>query len=118
MPGSPTVPESWDTPIQTGNEPGTAVNQDQTDTLTAFEDHGGPVAASGGPFHIGQVVICISPTTSTQTKKGVPGTWVAKNGYTGDKCTTAWMSVAPWGSGTENSNGTYISVPDYALYNL
>ena len=94
--------------------PGVPVNQDQTDSLDGFEDHGGPVQAEGGPFHIGQVVICISPSTST--KKGVPGAWVAKNGYTGTNCTTDWFkNHAVWGSGTESSNGTYISVPDYSL---
>jgi hypothetical protein len=91
------------------------VDQDQTDTLLAHEDEGGPVQAEGGPFHIGQVVICISPSTST--KKGVPGAWRQQNGYTGDKCTTDWfVNHAVWGSGTESSNGTYISVPDYDLY--
>jgi hypothetical protein len=113
-----TVDPTWDDPALVGNEPGVAVNQDQTDTLTAFEDHGGPVQASGGPFHIGQVVVCISP--STTTKKGVPGAWVAKNGYDGGDmvgpaagCNTPYFKIAPWGAGTNTSNGTYISVPDY-----
>ena len=64
-----------------------------------------------GNWYVGQVVICISPTLSTQVKKGVPGTWKQQNGYTGDKCTTAWFNVAPWGGGSQDSNGTYISVP-------
>jgi len=44
-------------------EAGTPINQDQTDTLSGHEYHGGPVQAQGGPFHLGQVVICISPST-------------------------------------------------------
>ncbi len=68
-----------------------------------------------GEYHVGQTVICISP--SGPTKKGVPGAWRQQNGYTGNKCTTDWfVNHAVWGSGTEGSNGTYISVPDYALY--
>jgi hypothetical protein len=107
------VPESWDAAALVGNEPGVTVNQEQTDTLDAFEDHGGAVQAQGGPFHLGQTVICISP--STTVKKGVPGAWVAKNGYTGDKCTTDWFKAAQWGAGSESSNGTYISVPNYSF---
>lgn len=106
------TPEYWDTPINIALVPQTAVNQDQTDTLTAFEDHGGPVQVTG-EYHVGQVVVCISP--STTTRKGNPGEWRQQNGYTGDKCTTAWFNAADWGSGTESSNGTYISVPDYSL---
>jgi len=109
------IPESWDPPVLIATEDGGYVDQDQTDSLLAHEDHGGPVQANGGPYHIGQVVICISPSTST--KKGVPGAWRQQNGYTGDKCTTDWfVNHAVWGSGTESSNGTYISVPDYNLY--
>lgn len=96
------------------DEAGTPIDEVQTDSLDAFEDHGGPVQANGGPFHIGQVVICISP--STTVKKGVPGAWRQQNGYTGAKCTTDWFkNHAVWGSGTEGSNGTYISVPDYSI---
>jgi hypothetical protein len=93
------------------DESGTPINQDQTDTLIGHEYHGGPVQAQGGPFHLGQVAICISP--STTTKKGVPGVWKNQNGYTGTNCSTAYFNSAPWGAGTESSNGTYISVPDY-----
>jgi hypothetical protein len=94
------------------DEPGTPISQEQLDTLSGHEYHGGPVQAQGGPFHIGQVVICISP--STGTKKGVPGTWKGQNGYDGAKCTTDWFqNHATWGAGTESSNGTYISVPNY-----
>lgn len=106
------IPEFYDAPVLVGTEAGTAVNQDQTDSLYAFEDHGGPVQADGGPFHIGQTVICISP------KKPTPGgTWQTHNGYTGVNCTTDWfVNHAVWGSGTESSNGTYTSVPDYSFY--
>jgi hypothetical protein len=100
------------------DEAGTPINQSQTDTLTGHENHGGPVQAPGGIFHIGQVVICISPSTST--KKGVPGAWRAQNGYDGGSstgpaagCNTPYFKIAPWGAGTDSSNGTYISVPDY-----
>lgn len=105
-------------------EAGTPISQDQTDNLSGHEYHGGPVQAMGGDYDIGQVVVCISP--STTTKKGVPGAWVAKNGYdggsfTGDGttppaagCNTPYFKVAPWGAGTDSSSGTYISVPDYS----
>ena len=92
------------------DEPGTPIEETQTDTLLAHEDAGEGFDI-GETVLIGQAVICISPTTSTQTKKGVPGTWTPKNGYSGEKCTTAWFNVAPWGHGSQDSNGTYISVP-------
>lgn len=112
-------PEYWDAFVPVGTFPQTAINQDQTDTLSGHENHGGPVQAAGGPFHIGQVVICISPSTGGQ--KGVPGVWRQQNGYTGNKCNTDWFQSkgiylgagAVWGAGTESSNGTYISVPNY-----
>ena len=107
-PGTDPVPESWDPPVLAGLEAGTPVNQDQTDSLYAFEDVGGPVTENGD-FFVGKVVICISP--STTAKKGVPGAWQNHNGYTGTKCTTAHFNVAPWGGGSQTSNGTYISVP-------
>lgn len=92
------------------DEAGTPIEEVQTDNLLAHEDAGEGFDTEE-TLLIGQAVICISPTTSTQTKKGVPGTWVAKNGYIGGKCTTAWFNVAPWGAGSQDSNGTYISVP-------
>jgi len=97
-----------DEPVQVGNEAGVAVNQEQTDTLTAHEDAGEGYDVSETVL-IGQAVICISP--SGPAKKGVPGVWKQQNGYTGNKCTTAWFNVAPWGHGSQDSNGTYISVP-------
>ena len=77
----------------------------------------------GSDHDLGQTVVCISP--STITKKGVPGAWVNKNGYDGGSftgtgsppapgCNTPYFKVAPWGNGSQTSNGTYISVPDYS----
>ena len=63
---------------------------------------------SQGMF-VGKVVVCISP--SKTVKGGVPGAWQNHNGYTGTKCNTAYFNVAPWGGGSQDSNGTYISVP-------
>jgi hypothetical protein len=98
-----TVPESWDTPVLVTNVAQTAINQDQTDSLAGHEANGGRVDVTGD-FFIGQVVICISP-------KKLPGVWTKQNGYTGGNCTTAWFNTAPWGGGSQTSNGTYISVP-------
>ena len=97
-----------DDPVLFGNEAGGSINQEQTDTLIAHEDAGEGFDI-GETVLIGQAVICISP--SKNGPKGVPGTWTKQNGYTGDKCTTAWFNVAPWGAGSQDSNGTYISVP-------
>lgn len=80
--------------------------------VAGHEANGGPwseEAAPGTLWNAGQVVICISP--STTLKKGVPGVWRNQNGYLGTKCTTAWYNVAPWGAGTDSANGTLISVP-------
>ncbi|MEY4270960.1 MAG: hypothetical protein RLZZ58_2176, partial [Pseudomonadota bacterium] len=85
---------------------GTAIELAQTDTLDGFEANGGPVTLSGDLF-VGNPVICISP-------KRLPGIWTKQNGYTGDKCTTAWFtnpSIA-WNAST-TSQGTYISVPAF-----
>ena len=108
---------TWDDPALFGNEPGIAVTQDQTDTLDGIEDSGGPVQVTGDYF-VGDTVICISPSTST--KKGVPGAWVAKNGYGGGSltgpaagCNTPYFKIAPTGHGTTTSQGTFTSVPDY-----
>jgi hypothetical protein len=99
------IPESWDPAVFQTNVPETAINQDQTDALAGHEANGGRVDVTGD-FFIGQVVICISP-------KRLPGVWTQQNGYTGNKCTTAWFNVAPWGGGSQTSQGTYISVPAY-----
>lgn len=117
-----TVPESWDPPVLQYTIAGTPVDQSQTDSLYAFEDHGGPVQVTG-EYKIGQAVICISP--STTLKKGVPGVWRPQNGYNGGNmleltpavagCNTKYFMVAPWGSGSTTSNGTYISVPNYSF---
>jgi len=107
-----TIPAYHDPAVQVASVGGTPVNQTQSDTLHAFEDHGGPVQVTG-EYYVGNTVICISP--STTSKKGVPGVWRTQNGYTGTKCTTDWFAVAPWGAGATTSQGTYKSVPDYTL---
>jgi hypothetical protein len=113
--------DTWDAATEIALLPQTALLQDQTDSLTAFEDHGGRVNVTG-EYKIGQVVVCISP--STGGTKGVPGAWRPQNGYSGGNmletlpatagCNTKWFSVAQWGSGSTTSNGTYISVPFYS----
>lgn len=70
------------------NEPGIAVSQTQTDNLNSFEDHGASVQLTGEKV-LGTVVVCISPSS---TGKKLPGEWKQQNGYTGDKCTTAWFN--------------------------
>jgi hypothetical protein len=97
-----------------GNEAGIAVNQDQNDTLDAFEDHGGRVDVTGEYF-VGKAVICISPGS-----KG--GAWRAQNGYSGGSfsgpaagCNTPYFKIAPTLSGTTTSQGTFTSVPNYNL---
>ncbi len=76
-----------------------------------------PLVLTGNWF-VGQVVICISPSTGGQ--KGVPGAWRTQNGYGGGSlvgpakgCNTPYFKIAPWGGGSQDSNGTYISVPGY-----
>lgn len=81
--------------------------ESQTDIVNEYGLDGTdntPWVQPGGPWFIGQVVICISP-------KKLPGTWTKQNGYTGVNCTTTWFNQAPWGGGSQTSNGTYISVP-------
>ena len=106
------VPASWDDAVTVGNEAGTAVNQDQTDNLDGFEDHGGIVQVTG-EYHVGQPVICISPGP-----KG--GSWRTQNGYSGGSmtgpaagCNTPYFKVAPTYHGSTTSNGTFTSVPNY-----
>lgn len=109
-----TDPAYNDEPVFVDNEAGVPVNQDQTDNLSAFEDHGGIVQVTGD-FHVGQPVICISPGS-----KG--GSWRTQNGYGGGSltgpaagCNTPYFKVAPTYHGTTTSNGTFTSVPDYNL---
>jgi hypothetical protein len=115
-PGQPAYddPAYNDEAVFVVNEAGTPINQDQTDNLSAFEDHGGPVQVTG-EYHVGQVVICISPGS-----KG--GSWRTQNGYGGGSltgpaagCNTPYFKVAPWWAGSTTSNGTWVSVPDYNL---
>jgi hypothetical protein len=107
-----TDPAYWDAPALVGNENGVAVNQDQSDNLNGFEDHGGIVQVTGA-YHVGQVVICISPGS-----KG--GSWRTQNGYGGGSltgpaagCNTPYFKIAPYYAGSQTSNGTFISVPHY-----
>ena len=110
--------EDWGPPTLFGNEPGVAVNQNQSDNLNAFEDHGGRVELTGEKA-LGQVVVCISPSS---TGKKLPGEWVKKNGYDGNKCSGAWFygttpySLANYaGTHTPNlnlGNGSGVTIPN------
>jgi len=68
--------------------PGGTFSQDQIDELSAHESMGAGFDTDE-TLLIGQVVVCISPSTAT---KKLPGAWRQQNGYTGDKCTTAWYN--------------------------
>jgi hypothetical protein len=86
------------------NEPQTAVNQDQTDSLLAHESFGEGYSTSE-TLILGQVVVCISPG-----KKG--GTWTTQNGYTGTKCNTTYFNTAPAGPQNNiNYAHNWVSVP-------
>jgi len=105
--------DSWDPPVLIETDAGIPVNQDETDNLSGFEPHGGPVQVTGDYF-VGQVVVCISPGS-----KG--GSWRAQNGYGGGSwtgpaagCNTPYFKIAPWGSGSTTSQGTFVSVPNYS----
>lgn len=80
--------------------------------VMGHEVNGGPFTLTGN-FLAAQVVICISP-------KKLPGIWTTQNGYSGEDlvgpaagCNTPYFKVAPYGGGSQTSNGTYISVPGY-----
>ena len=72
-------------------------------TNSGRELNGGPWTQAGSWF-VSKVVVCNSPLK-------LPGTWRPQNGYVGTKCTTTYFYSAPWGGGSQTSNGTYISVP-------
>lgn len=113
----PDIPAYNDSPVIVGNEPGSAISQDQTDNLDGFEPNGPRVNVTAEYF-VGKAVICISPTKN-------PGTWRVQNGYGGGSftntspatpgCNTNWFKVAPTNSGSTTSQGTFISVPQYNL---
>ena len=86
---------------------GVPVPQGQDDNLDGFEAHGGILNVSG-EMRLGHAVVCISPSKPTPG-----GTWRNQNGYPGSNCTTAYFKTAPWGSGSQTSQGTFISVPNY-----
>lgn len=112
-----TDPEYWDDPEFVASAHGTPVSQNQTDNLSGFEPNGPRVNVTAEYF-VGKAVICISPNKN-------PGTWRVQNGYGGGSmtssspavpgCNTAWFKVAPTNSGTTQSQGTFISVPDYNI---
>lgn len=82
------IPAYWDAPVPVGNVAGGSFDQTQTDPLDGHEDNGAGYFDAATVI-IGQVVVCISPTTGTAKK---PGAWTAKNGYTGTKCNSAWYN--------------------------
>ena len=88
--GTPAVDEDayFDDPAFVANVAGGSYNQVQTDNLSAHESFGSGFDTSE-TLLIGQVVVCISPS-KPGTK--LPGAWKNQNGYTGDKCTTAWYN--------------------------
>ena len=97
----------------------TAHTVDETNVAqgTGHEANGGPFTEIGN-WLAGKVVVCISP--SKVVKGGVPGGWLPHNGYNGGNlvgpaagCNTPYFKIAPWGGGSQTSNGTYISVPGY-----
>jgi hypothetical protein len=83
-------------------EAGDPIDETQTDTLLAHEDAGEGFDITE-TVSIGKVLVCISPTTSAQLKKGAPGTWVAMHGYSGEKCTTLWYNTGAT-AGVSNLN--------------
>lgn len=93
----------FDPAVSAGTVDGVPVNQDQIDSLSAHESFGSGFQISE-TVTLGQVVVCISPS-STGTK--LPGAWAMKNGYTGNRCSTAWYK------GT-----TPYSLSDYAGTNI
>jgi hypothetical protein len=80
-----------------------SISETNVANAMGHEVNGGPFTQMGNWF-VGKVVVCNSPTR-------LPGIWRAQNGYSGLKCTTAYFNIAPWGGGSQTSNGTYISVP-------
>lgn len=115
------VPEHWETDANPTPRPDlmTSHTEDETNVVsgTGHEANGGPFTEIGN-WLAGKVVVCISP--SKVVKGGVPGGWLPHNGYGGGSltgpaagCNTPYFKVAPWGGGSQTSNGTYISVPGY-----
>jgi hypothetical protein len=67
-------------------------------TLSGHENSGGPIPVDPNQIDLPdvQVVVCISPSTTT---KKLPGAWTAKNGYSGGSsvqgeagCNTGWYN--------------------------
>lgn len=82
------IPEYWDPDVLITTVTGLYVDQTQDDTLKAHESAGEGYDTTDDIQR--QVVVCISPSS---TGKKLPGDWVKKNGYTGDKCTRAWYDT-------------------------
>ena len=77
------------------DEIGSPIVETQTDSLLAHEDAGEGFDTEE-TLAIGQVVVCISPSS---TGKKLPGAWTAKNGYDGGSsvqgeagCNTGWYN--------------------------
>jgi len=84
-----TIDAYFENPVVVASDvPGGTFSQDQIDELSAHESMGAGFDTDE-TLLIGQVVVCISPSTAT---KKLPGAWRQQNGYTGDKCTTAWYN--------------------------
>lgn len=101
------VEEQWiDNAPEAAPELTSSQTVDETNTVYGVAGH----EAAAGPWtEVGnwlteKVVVCISP-------KKLPGIWTAQNGYVGTNCNTTYFNTAPWGGGSQTSNGTYISVP-------
>lgn len=107
----PATPPSVTPGFWTINDPidrGDLLTSHTVDETNFAQDNGheanaGPWIEVGNWF-VGKVVVCNSPGK-------LPGTWRAQNGYNGSKCNTTYFNSAPWGGGSQTSNGTYISVP-------
>jgi len=105
-------PESWDDLAFVTNLDGGVVDQEQTDTLLAHENYGEGFSTEE-TLLIGQVVVCISPSTGGGGKKGAPGEWKQQNGYTGNKCTTAWYDGGAKAGVTNLNTGSHnwVTIP-------
>ena len=106
-------PAYFDPPEPVGSVDGTPVNQNQTDSLMAHETFGMGFTVTE-VVTLGQVVVCISPSKSGAK---LPGAWTRQNGYTGDRCTTAWYSgTTPYSPG--NYAGTNVPNLNDGSHNL
>lgn len=108
--------ESWDPPVTVGTEAGIPIELTQSNQLLAHEDNGEGFSTDE-TLLIGQVVVCISPSS---TGKKLPGEWRAQNGYDGGSsvqgeagCNTGWYNGGAM-VGVPNLNDgshNYVTVP-------